>query len=104
MSWIENISEKNIEEWIDEFQLANLGDHRSFELLGVLIEVYRKTQNERDTYRDLCADLLKAAQGYVPHMPTISVKEGGANRHSGMLKASDNLKSAISKAESILGG
>ena len=124
MSWIENINEKNLEEWIDEFQKANLGDHRSFELLGVLIEVYRKTQNERDqlrlecitsvgetqsaleqrdTYRELCVELLNAAKDYLPYMPTSSVNEGGANKHVKMLHVSDALKSAITKAEAILG-
>lgn len=63
----------------------------------------RDAIKERDTYRDLCVELLKAAQGYVPYMPTSTAKEGGANRHSGMLRASDNLKDAITKSEKILG-
>ncbi len=33
---------------------------------------------ERDTYRDLCAELLKAANDYLPYMPVSSVKKGGA--------------------------
>lgn len=65
--------------------------------------VKMQVEKERDTYRELCAELLKAAQGYLPHIPISTAKVGGANRHSGMLKASDNLKDAITKAEVILG-
>lgn len=71
--------------------------------LSLLDEQYKSAKAERDTYRDLCAELLKAAQGYVNYMPISTAKEGGANRHSGMLKASDNLKDAITKTQSILG-
>lgn len=61
------------------------------------------TKSERDTYRDLCAELLKAANDYLPYMPVSSVKKGGANIYSGMLLASDNLKDAIAKVVTILG-
>lgn len=58
---------------------------------------------ERDTYRELCVELLKAAQDYLPHMPESTVNEGGANKHSKMLHTSDALKLAITKAEQLLG-
>ena len=61
-------------------------------------------EKERDTYRELCGELLNAAKDYLPYMPTSSVNEGGANKHVKMLHISDALKSAITKAESILGG
>ncbi len=62
-----------------------------------------KLKHERDTYRELCGELINAAKDYLPYMPTSSANEGGANKHVKLLHASDALKSAITKAEAILG-
>jgi hypothetical protein len=58
---------------------------------------------ERDTYRDLCAELLSAAKDYLPYMPNATVNQNGANKHVAQVHKSDALKAAIAKAESILG-
>lgn len=65
---------------------------------------HKSVASERDTYRDLCVELLEAAKDYLPYMPNSTVKENGANKHVMQIHKSDALKSMIARADEVLRG
>lgn len=58
-----------------------------------------KMVKSSNVYRKMCVELLAAAKNYLPYMPTNTVED---NKHSGMIRASDKLKSVINKVEETL--